>query len=127
VARLFHRAALLGLLFTIACPAGCAIDNVDRKSLGIYAPAYPIVSPYSRNGLVCYPTMVGNMIGMVPVSPLVYFEDFYSSYGPERFDPLIRRSLDTIIMTPVLAGGAATGTLFLPFSYLVEGSPCGIH
>ena len=124
----WHVVALLGWLII----TGCAVDNIGEnpESLGLYAPAYPLIVQYSRNPIVCGPTAIGNLIAAPLYSTLDLPVLLVPGNRPGHRTPtwdFLRWNLHTVALTPVLVGGAITGTGALPFSYLADKQPCGFH
>ena len=110
----------------LALIAGCALD-IERYELGIYAPAYPLVHLYSRNPVACIPTAVGNSlgapIGSIAATPFFALVRWTSLHDSKRAETVV----ESIALTPILAGGAITGTLFPPLSQFSKERRCGLH
>lgn len=117
----------IGLLILIALVIACG-HRVEPDDLGLYRPAHPLVEQYSRNQVVCVPTLVGNVVGAIPVLPFIaLYQVWHPGYPRGPVGRVGVETLETLFMTSVLLGGAVTGTLFLPVSYLAPESYCGGH
>jgi hypothetical protein len=90
-----------------------------------------VIDPYSRNGIVCIPTALGNVIGgvpgMIPLAPfgLVFgLVDLDEHETTGRVASWLFFGFSTF---PAIVVGGAVGTPFLPFSYLAPENPCNFN
>jgi hypothetical protein len=104
------RRGYAGLLSLLTC-LGCGV-----RGTGDYKPAFDC---YSRNPVVAVPTLVGNaagaMLGGVIGLPIMGIERA-SGRGEDTVG-------EVVLVTPVLIGGAITGTPFLPIALLLPEHP----
>ncbi|HVH07731.1 MAG TPA: hypothetical protein VNE71_17195 [Myxococcota bacterium] len=111
--------ATAGVAILALVLVGCAHRSPDQ--LG---PLQPVIDPYSRNGIVCIPTGLGNVIGGVPgqlaLAPFALV-DMEVHRTTERIASYLMAVLS---IAPALVVGGAMGTPFLPFSYLADEEPC---
>jgi hypothetical protein len=77
---------------------------------------------YSRNSIVCAPTLIGNALGTFVGSPFL----LGAAKAKHEHWNLAADSLWYTGMVPVYALGGALGTPFLPFSYLKRSDPCSV-
>lgn len=77
---------------------------------------------YSRNGIVCGPTYVGNVLGAAAGSPFFLIGWWLKTASLEKTGSAVM----TAGWVPVYIVGGALGTPFLPFSYLAKEDPCTI-
>jgi hypothetical protein len=131
-----HRAVLSAgssLLASMFLVTSCAQTHGGHNAP---PPLDAAIEAYSRNQIVCVPTAVGNILGVIvdwavivaalPVTlPIVLMVD--------KRDPSPRAGDDDsifvkaglgVLMFPVLLIGGVVGTPFLPFSYLAPESRC---
>ncbi len=112
--------------------AGCAVDNDfyvdDNEPRTLRNLPRRMVYAYSRNEIVCTPTAIGNLIGL-PAAPIFGAAGFVLAAPFMPLDRELPKRVGTkAALVPILAGGAVTGTPFLPLSYLgEEKNHCGFH
>lgn len=82
--------------------------------------ARKINDQYSRNAIVCTPTMIGNFVGMIAGSPFFLIGKGANSLGLER----TAIGFGVMGNIPIYVVGGALGTPFLPFSYIAREKPC---
>jgi hypothetical protein len=98
---------------------GCAHRSPDQ--LG---PLQPVVDPYSRNGIVCLPTGLGNLIGGVPGQLALAPFTFVDMEKHQTIERIASYLMVVLSIAPAFVAGGALGTPFLPFSYLADEEPC---
>lgn len=89
----------------------------------------PGVDAYSRNEIVCLPTGIGNAVcglpGWILLTPFGFLCSANEGFC-QRESVLVGGAVVSavLIQTPAYLCGAATGTLFVPLSYLSKEDPC---
>ena len=112
---------------TLAILTLLALGCAHRSPAGELGPLQPLIDPYSRNGIVCMPTALGNAIGgfpgQIPLAPfgLVDMDEH------ETTERVASWLLFSFSVFPALVVGGAVGTPFLPFSYLAPEDPCNFN
>jgi len=122
--RRARRILALGLIALIAA-SGCA-SVVAPEELAAFESQHDQISRWARNPIVCAPTAIGNAAGAVagyPLALLTIGPALLSEYLTDD-EGLAFRIYGTAFWIPVLASGAVTGSLFLPFAYLMDERPC---
>jgi hypothetical protein len=89
----------------------------------------PGIDLYSRNGIVCLPTGIGNVAcglpGWILATPFGAVCASQHEFCEQDAVASIGVGLAVaLIWTPAYLCGAATGSLFIPFSYLADENPC---
>jgi hypothetical protein len=118
--------ALIALLVLVAA-SGCA-SLVAPEELAAFDSQHETISRWARNPIVCAPTAIGNSAGAVAGFPLAVL-----ALGPAVLaehllgdEGLAFRIYGSAYWAPVLAGGAVTGSLFLPLADLIDEHPCDL-
>jgi hypothetical protein len=105
---------------TVALLGGCA-----NRPAPIPLPGIEL---YSRNGIVCLPTGVGNaacgLPGWILLTPFGFLCEGTKICENETFLMFGAGLSAVLIQTPAYVCGAATGTWFIPLSFLADEKPC---
>lgn len=111
----------------LALPMGCA-SVVGEGELAAFERVRDPVSMYSQHPVVCVPTSLGNAAGGLigaPLALLVYPFVWPATWFTDN-DDYLHTTYATTFWGPVLLGGGATGSLFLPATMLLDESTCDL-
>jgi hypothetical protein len=118
---------LYAALFALTLGLGCGTNLPPRQFLAYESRSSEILL-FARNPIVCAPTVIGNGAGAVLGFGLAASMSL-PSYLAERFsgnEGLKERIDGALYLGPTLLGGALTGVVFLPISYLIGEHPCDL-
>ena len=123
--RILRRTLRCLSITALAFGVGCASTLEEGQLAGFEGMRGPITA-FSRNPIVCAPTVLGNVAGGLMGAPLALA--IYPLVWPATLftpnDDYLFQIYGTTFWGPVLLSGGATGGLFLPLSLLIGEHPC---
>ena len=122
--RRSHR-IVAAVLIAFVLGSGCA-SYVPKGQLAAFEPHSETIALWARNPIVCAPTALGNAAGAlagVPLAIVTALPAWIAAWSSGD-DDLAYRIYGTAYWAPILLGGAAVGSVFLPFSYAMGKDLC---